>query len=101
MVVMMMSQGITTSKCYYCLCQVCSMAKCPWGSNKPVLCNKSCWSQYRFYPRLHCDFFVHFRKTRIFRVKHIKTLKPIYSAQQVGDLLNEILNKIDRIEDNE
>jgi len=93
---------IKVTKCYYCLCQVCNMRKCPVQrtQNREVLCYKSCWSQNRFIPRLECDYFEHFRKTKKYIVKSRIVNRPMYTSQQVGEMLAKIIEKMER-EENE
>ena len=56
--------------CYYCVCQVCNLVKCPFTRHRyrfDVCCH--CFSCSDRHPRLDCDFFQHFRKTDVYRIK--------------------------------
>lgn len=89
-------------KCYQCLCSVCNMRKCPrqWHRNHEALCQKSCWNNNRLLPRLDCDFFEHFLKQKHYRVKRRITQRPLYSSEQVGEMFEKILKKIE-VDENE
>lgn len=56
--------------CYYCVCQVCNLIKCPFtrSRNRFAVCQR-CLSCKDPHPRLDCDFFQHFRKTDVYRIK--------------------------------
>ena len=57
--------------CYYCICQVCNLRRCPFSRHHSRfdVCSR-CLSRSERHARLDCDFFEHFRKTDYFHIKY-------------------------------
>lgn len=55
-------------KCHYCICTACSRFKCPWRHKL----YKECWrcqERSQKVPRLDCDYFCHYLKSKHFKFK--------------------------------
>ena len=88
-------------KCYYCLCDVCNLVKCPYKpKDKASICYKRCYLKgFEKRPLLQCDFFVHKQKTKMYKVKlHNRKL---YTEKDVADMFQQILEKIERSDSDE
>ncbi len=70
------------------------MRKCPWlCQERSSLCVKSCISKGEYIPRLECDFFEHFRKTKKYTIKRYKKPLKAYTERSVSDLLTSKYTK--------
>ena len=58
------------AECYYCVCTACNRSKCPWKHRIYMHCT-ACQERGSRVPRLHCDCFEHYLKTRRFRFKRL------------------------------
>ena len=82
------------TKCYYCVCQVCNLRKCPLSRDRTQLCINSCISKGERIPRLDCDYFEHFRKTKVYRVKRHRKPNKTYSERSVVNILDTLLTPL-------
>lgn len=82
------------SKCYYCVCTVCNMARCPHGHDKFEHCLRACHNQNKRIPILECDYFQHKQKTKVFKVKRKITPNKLYTSADIGHMLDVIMTKL-------
>ena len=54
--------------CYYCICTACSRSSCPF-KHLEFQCCYACHQRRDKRPRLDCDFFRHYIKTKVFRFR--------------------------------
>ena len=54
--------------CYFCICTACSRRRCPFKNFEYKQCT-ACRKRFENRPRLDCDFFEHYIKTRRFRFR--------------------------------
>lgn len=87
-------QMIFNMKCYYCLCEVCNLMKCPYRpKDKASICYRRCFKYgFKLKPLLQCDYFVHSQKRRMYKVK-LKNRK-FYTEIDVAEMLQQILEKL-------
>lgn len=75
------------SKCYYCICTVCNSRYCPWQRKSLGSC-QFCFEDRGIRPRLECDFFNHYLKTKRYRIRKVdQPLLTLYNIIYKGDIL--------------
>lgn len=60
---------MSISKCYYCLCEVCTRHKCPHlfsRKHRVNICLRS--KEWGSCPRTKCDFFVNGQRHKVYKV---------------------------------
>ena len=70
------------------------MRKCPFGKDKTQLCLDSCITRGKYIPRLECDYFEHFRKTKVYRVERHTKATSTYTEHTVVSILDNILDRL-------
>ena len=85
-------------KCYYCLCDVCNLVKCPYKpKDKASICYRRCYRKgFTHKPLLQCDFFVHKQKTKMYKVKLHNS--KLYTEKDVADMFQQIIERLDKNE---
>ena len=68
--------------CHYCICTACSRLACPFSSNTYRECY-SCRQHRENRPRLDCDFFMHYLKSRSFRFRRASEPLPVHHGSYV------------------
>ncbi len=80
--------------CYYCICQACNLVRCPFTHGKHKsrfdVCVR-CLDRPNPRPRLDCDFFMHYRKVNVFRVKPFRYLDADSSSKRYVILKNGVV----------
>lgn len=61
-------------KCYYCICTACNGLSCPFKHHLYRCCYR-CQERRQRSPRLDCDSFEHYIKTKRFRFKRSEPVK--------------------------
>lgn len=83
------------TKCYYCLCSVCNMARCPHGHNRFMHCFNACYRFNRRLPILDCDYFEHTSHRKAYRIKRKGKSSKVYTNSELGTMLEAVLNRLD------
>lgn len=72
------------NKCTYCLCRVCNKVRCPRGKYHCMPCYHG--------QILDCDFFMHKKVTRIYRVKNLSPSLHVSQLRQLRSTIDSILD---------
>jgi hypothetical protein len=68
--------------CYYCVCTACTRFKCPFKHRLYQEC-QTCQDRGVNRPRLECDFFCHYLKTKHFKFKRVVAPLPEHSGTYI------------------
>ena len=68
-------------ECYYCICTACSGHSCPYAHLEFKHCT-FCHQRNKM-PRLKCDYFQHYIKTRVFRFRSVSHPVPKNSGTYI------------------
>lgn len=69
-------------KCHYCVCTACTRAECPYRHKTYRECF-ACRQRGYNSPRLECDYFNHYLKSRSFKVKRVVKPLPLHYGTYV------------------
>jgi len=82
------------NKCYYCVCTVCNLARCPHGHDRFHHCEMLCYRHNRRIPILDCEFFEHVERRKVYRIKRSGKAEKRYSNAQIGAMLEAVMLRL-------
>lgn len=75
------------AKCYYCICTVCNSRRCPWQRKQLGACY-NCSEEKGIRPRLECDFFHHYLKSKRYTFRRVgRDVITLYNVFCNGEIL--------------